>query len=552
MTGDRIDHEVGLVACLERVREASEWERKRAAYAQQPVDALRRKGLGVACYFHGSGLGGEGHDFSVSTLAIDPDDGVTLTSGLTDYGQGSRTVFSLLAAEILGVDIRRIHVHATPRYAHRHRFRADGGLARVHCGRERGARSGGEVAATAYLRGGGRATLRAGAARARRRTLHRPRRRAVDLRRDDGARSRDGSATLGRRAAGDPGLSTGISRPGLASRTSATSSARSWPRWRSTRGRGKSRSPGCGGARRRENPLSCRGARSILRRRGAGTRLRTHGALPLRGRRPRYAGAQHVRLPRATDAPDIDAAYIQTTLREGPFGAKNLAEPVMIGAPPAIANAVFQATGQRVWTLPVTVHVRNYAWQDVHKIVHQERRDRMKTFRWITSFALLMLLPLLFGAGFTVAAGIKAPERPPGAHRPLIIDHTSTDITAIPQEWIEEAKRVLHIAYGHTSHGSQLTSGMSGLVGFANGGGLGLALPDDIFAGMRTARMARSIWDDYAMGGDVGYYPDWVNNTRTYLGDPILIPDAAKSPGRQCHHVVVVWAGILVNGSKYD
>jgi len=53
--------------------------------------------------------------------------------------------------------------------------------------------------------------------------------------------------------------------------------------------------------------------------------------------------------------PDIDAAYIQTTLREGPFGAKNLAEPVMVGAAPAIANAVFQATGKRVRSLPVYV-----------------------------------------------------------------------------------------------------------------------------------------------------------------------------------------------------
>ena len=67
------------------------------------------------------------------------------------------------------------------------------------------------------------------------------------------------------------------------------------------------------------------------------------------------------------------------------------------------------------------------------------------------------------------------------ADEAIIIDHTCTDITAVPQEWIEEAKRALHIGYGHTSHGSQLTSGMTGLVSFANSGGLGLALPQDIF-----------------------------------------------------------------------
>ena len=49
----------------------------------------------------------------------------------------------------------------------------------------------------------------------------------------------------------------------------------------------------------------------------------------------------------------------------------------------------------------------------------------------------------------------------------LIIDHASTDLSSVPLEWIEEAKDVLHIAYGHTSHGSQIITGMSGLVNFA-------------------------------------------------------------------------------------
>jgi hypothetical protein len=63
----------------------------------------------------------------------------------------------------------------------------------------------------------------------------------------------------------------------------------------------------------------------------------------------------------------------------------------------------------------------------------------------------------------------------------LIIDHTCTDILQIPQSAIEEAKTNLHIGYGHTSHGSQLTTGMTGLVGFVNNGGLGLSLPPNFF-----------------------------------------------------------------------
>ena len=65
---------------------------------------------------------------------------------------------------------------------------------------------------------------------------------------------------------------------------------------------------------------------------------------------------------------------------------------------------------------------------------------------------------------------------------PIIIDHNCTDITQIPQSAIQQAKDTLSIAYGHTSHGSQLITGMNGLIAFANGGGLGLSLPTDIFA----------------------------------------------------------------------
>jgi len=100
------------------------------------------------------------------------------------------------------------------------------------------------------------------------------------------------------------------------------------------------------------------------------------------------------------------------------------------------------------------------------------------------------------------------------------IDHHCVDITRIPQDWIEEAKNTLHIGYGHTSHGSQITSGMRGLVGFANGIGKGLSLPEDIFEFNNGGTDGALDLHDNAMAGDVGYYPQWVNETRAYLNDP--------------------------------
>lgn len=104
--------------------------------------------------------------------------------------------------------------------------------------------------------------------------------------------------------------------------------------------------------------------------------------------------------------------------------------------------------------------------------------------------------------------------------RSVVIDHRHTDITALTQAQIDRAKSVLHIAYGHTSHGSQLTTGMTGLVGFANGGGKGLTLFNNAFAWNHGGTGGALDLHDGAMDGDVGYYPNWVNNTKAYLDNP--------------------------------
>ncbi len=104
----------------------------------------------------------------------------------------------------------------------------------------------------------------------------------------------------------------------------------------------------------------------------------------------------------------------------------------------------------------------------------------------------------------------------------IIIDHTCTDITRIPESAINQARATLHIGFGHTSHGSQLTTGMTGLVAFANNGGLGLSHPQDIFEWNDGGLNGALDLHDQAMEGDVGHYPEWVDYTRLYLGPPDL------------------------------
>ncbi len=104
----------------------------------------------------------------------------------------------------------------------------------------------------------------------------------------------------------------------------------------------------------------------------------------------------------------------------------------------------------------------------------------------------------------------------------IIIDHTRTNITAISEEAILDAKQKLHIAYAHTSHGSQVTYGMTGLVAFANGHGKGLDLPTNIFAWNNGGTGGALDLHDYFVEGDLGN-PDrvtWASRTRTYLDNP--------------------------------
>jgi hypothetical protein len=126
------------------------------------------------------------------------------------------------------------------------------------------------------------------------------------------------------------------------------------------------------------------------------------------------------------------------------------------------------------------------------------------------------------------------------AGAPIRIDHRHTDIPRLTETQIRRAKSKLHIAYGHTSHGSQLTEGMTGLVAFANRGGKGLRLPRNIFAWNHGGRNGALDLHDYAMEGDVGYYPDWVRNTRAYLDDPA---------NRRVNVIVWAWCGQM--GEKY-
>jgi len=153
-------------------------------------------------------------------------------------------------------------------------------------------------------------------------------------------------------------------------------------------------------------------------------------------------------------------------------------------------------------------------------------------FGWLTVFFLLSLgmnhpawsknlfLPLIISTGTT-----------PQPTTAIIVNHTSTDISKIPLQYINLAKDMLKASYGHTSHGSQLIDGMKAI---EDSSSLNL---NHLFEFNTDGAIQSGVLSikDGTPTGDLGN-PDrvaWAAQTRTYL----------KGTGANRNLVVWSWCG---------
>ncbi len=99
----------------------------------------------------------------------------------------------------------------------------------------------------------------------------------------------------------------------------------------------------------------------------------------------------------------------------------------------------------------------------------------------------------------------------------IIIDHNCAKLEPIPESAILQAKQELHIAYAHTSHGSQIITGMTALIGQTNLNGY----KGDIYQWNEGGSGGALDIDDYFISGDLGHNGNtsWANPTRNYLNN---------------------------------
>jgi len=105
-TGQVIRDGADRVAVMERALELSEFDERRAEHSVfNAVEQTRRRGIGLATFFHGAGFTGSGEVFLDSEVHVAglPDGRIEVRTANVEMGQGALTVFTQLAVDRLGV-----------------------------------------------------------------------------------------------------------------------------------------------------------------------------------------------------------------------------------------------------------------------------------------------------------------------------------------------------------------------------------------------------------------------------------------------------------------
>ena len=344
----------GLSECLDRVEEASGWDRRKGRLPPG-------RGLGMASSHYVSGAGkpihrtGEPH--AVVELRLDFDGAVTILTGAADIGQGSSTVLAQAVAETLGAGLGRLRVVA-----------ADSALTPKD--------NGSYSSRVTYMVG----NAAIDAARQLRDILTAAAAKRLGVALEEIERAGEGFRAIGSNEPplsfrdavksaleGSGGMTVkgtfsvpleyqgGKHRGGAVGSTMALSYSAQVVEVEVDRETGMVRvvkvwvAHDCG---RAINPLAVEGQVQGSVAMGMGEALgeetRYEDGFPLHGSFLNYA------LPTIADAPPIEVRIVECPDPNGPFGAKEAGEGSLAGFLPALVNAVADAIGIRFSELPIT------------------------------------------------------------------------------------------------------------------------------------------------------------------------------------------------------
>ena len=317
---------------------------------------MKKRGVGLGCAWYGTGYGNGFPDVSSAFVEIHDDGTATVLTGAIDVGQGSNTVFAQIAAEELGLDAEDINVYTgdtdtTP--------------------------DTGTTAATRQTYNTGNAVLKA--VREAKRRLLAYAAREFGCPTLEGIELKDGMI----RVIGDPSRCKPLGGMVFRARlngerfiSAESSTARTTPLNMAT-GQGAPYWPYSFGCHTAEvevdtetgivrvikvvaaqdlgkaiNPLQVEGQMAGAVAQGIGYALLEEVELKEgQIQNPAYSGYL---IPTALDVPKIQSIIVEAAETSGPYGAKGLGEPAMLPVVAAVINAIDNAVGVRITSLPAT------------------------------------------------------------------------------------------------------------------------------------------------------------------------------------------------------
>ncbi|MFZ2957456.1 MAG: xanthine dehydrogenase family protein molybdopterin-binding subunit [Candidatus Ozemobacteraceae bacterium] len=113
VTNQKIDQSCGLAETIAKATEKADWKTK----WQNPAakSGTRRKGIGISTIYYGVGLGAGGRhlDRAGASLTMLKDGSIQCAVGNTEMGQGARTILAQIAADAVGIPYELVHVIET-------------------------------------------------------------------------------------------------------------------------------------------------------------------------------------------------------------------------------------------------------------------------------------------------------------------------------------------------------------------------------------------------------------------------------------------------------
>ena len=354
ITGQRLDtHKVAMGEVLDAVLRETDYEAKLAKCSLGRSAGDEHYGIGLAMSYRGVSLGAEGADVCAAVINVQADGSILLEVGVHENGQGAESAMSMIAAQELGVGLERI----------RYRRASTSTVPD----------SGTTVASRGTIMGGGAVTL---AARELKRKIAkavcgrlRCPARAVRFANDtvlDGAGRKampfEEAIRMMFQAQNLPYACGVFKAPGV-SWDEHTGQGDAYFTWvygcqavelTVNKGTGRVKLLSAVAAHdvgRAVNREMVRG--QFFGGMAMATGYALHEEIRSRDGRITNSNLNSYRIPRATDLPEMTAIIVENADPQSPSGAKAVGEPTNEILAPAIANAVFNATGRRELSLPI-------------------------------------------------------------------------------------------------------------------------------------------------------------------------------------------------------